>query len=222
MSPDRIRDLHVTERTRLRRKAERGHFDWPRVSAILDEGLVCHFACAPDGQPVVIPMAYGRIGRNLYVHGAVGNHALRSAASGLDVCVTVTLLDALVLSRSAFHHSMNYRSVVVFGRAERVTDPDEQLQALLAVVDHVVPGRSADTRPPSAAELRTTTVLRLPITEASAKVRTGPPVEEPDDLALPHWGGEIPIRVVAGTPVADDQGVAVPVPEHAVSYQRAG
>jgi uncharacterized protein len=222
MSPDRVRDLPVTERTRLRRKADRGHFDWPTVSAILDEGLVCHFAFAPEGQPVVIPMAYGRIGRNLYVHGAVGNHALRSAASGLDVCLTVTLLDALVLSRSAFHHSMNYRSVVVFGRAMRVTEPDEQLQALLAVVDHVVPGRSADARPPSAAELRTTTVLRLPITEASAKVRTGPPVEEPDDLALPHWGGEIPIRVVAGTPRADGQGTTVPVPEYAVSYQRPG
>lgn len=222
MSERNTRELTVTERTKLRRKADRGHFDWPTVSAILDEGLVCHFGFALDGQPVVIPMAYARIDRDLYVHGAVGNHALRSAASGIEVCVTVTLLDGLVLARSAFHHSMNYRSVVVFGRADRVTDPDEHRRALLAVVDHVVPGRAEDARPPSDDEIRTTLVVRLPITEASAKVRTGPPIEEPDDLALPFWGGEIPIRLQPGAPIADDQGVATPIPDYAARYRRPG
>ena len=199
-------ELAVTDRTRLRRKTDRGRFDWDSVLDILDEGLVCHLGFVADGHPTVIPMAYGRIGTDLYVHGAAANNALRSAASGTDVCLTVTLLDGLVISRSAFHHSMNYRSVVVFGQATKVEDPDEKRRALLAVVDHVVPGRTAECRPPTDTEIRATLVLRLPITEASAKVRTGPPGEEPEDLALPHWGGVIPISVSAGTPQHDGEG----------------
>jgi uncharacterized protein len=208
-------DLAVTDRTRLRRKTDRGSFDWESVRGILDEGFVCHLGFVSGGHPVVIPMAYGRIGTDLYVHGAAANHALRTSAEATDVSLTVTLVDGLVLSRSAFHHSMNYRSVVVFGRATKVDDPDEKRRALLAVVDHVVPGRTADCRPPTDNELRATLVLRLPITEASAKVRTGPPAEEPDDLALPHWGGVIPISMTAGKPEHDGEGDAsAPAPAY--------
>jgi nitroimidazol reductase NimA-like FMN-containing flavoprotein (pyridoxamine 5'-phosphate oxidase superfamily) len=217
-------ELAATARTRLRRKADRGRFDWETITTVLDDGFVCHFGFVSDGHAVVIPTAYGRVGTDLYLHGASANHALRSAASGIDVCVTVTLIDGLVLSRSAFHHSMNYRSVVVFGRAIKVEEPDEKRRALLAVVDHVVPGRSAACRAPTDNELRTTLVLRLPITEASAKVRTGPAVEEPEDLELPYWGGEIPLSVHAGTPVADGQGTGAGAgldpPVHVSRYRR--
>ncbi len=214
-------DLAVTDRTRLRRKKERGHFDWATVSAILDEGFVCHLGFVDDGGPVVIPTAYGRIDRDLYVHGASANHALRTTASGMEACVTVTLADGIVLARSAFHHSMNYRSVVLFGRATKVEDVDEKRRAMLAIVDHVVPGRSTDTRGPTEEELRATLVLRLPIVEASAKVRTGGPIEEPEDLSLPIWGGEIPLTLNAGQPVADGQGdTRVPAPAYAAAYRR--
>lgn len=195
--------LAVTDRTRLRRKAERGAHDRATIDAILDEALVCHVGFAIDGRPVVIPTAFGRIGSDLYLHGAVGNHALRTLAGGIEVCVTVTLLDGLVLARSAFHHSMNYRSVVLFGRAEPVTDDREKLDALLAVVDHMEPGRSAASRPPTPEELRATLVVRLPIVEGSAKVRTGGPVDDEADLALDHWAGVIPLALVRGEPVAD-------------------
>jgi nitroimidazol reductase NimA-like FMN-containing flavoprotein (pyridoxamine 5'-phosphate oxidase superfamily) len=187
----------------VRRKAERGRYDRASIDAIFDEAMVAHVGFAVEGQPFVIPMAFSRVGDHLYLHGATGNHLLRTLAGGADACVTVTLVDALVLSRSAFHHSMNYRSVVVLGRAERVEDEQEKEAALLAVVDHLVAGRSRECRPPTSSELRATLVVRLPITEASAKVRTGPPIEEPDDLALPYWGGEVPVRVVRGDPVPD-------------------
>jgi nitroimidazol reductase NimA-like FMN-containing flavoprotein (pyridoxamine 5'-phosphate oxidase superfamily) len=217
-------DLTVTPRTRVRRKADRAAFDWATVAGILDEGFVCHLGFVADGQAVVIPTAYGRIDRDLYLHGATANHALRTATGAVDVCVTVTLVDGLVLSRSAFHHSMNYRSVVVFGRATKVEDVVEKRRAMLSFVDHVVPGRSGECRPPSDAELRATLVLRLPVVEASAKVRTGPPVEEAADLALPYWGGELPLRLATGIPVADGQGVdhgaAVDTPEHVREYAR--
>jgi nitroimidazol reductase NimA-like FMN-containing flavoprotein (pyridoxamine 5'-phosphate oxidase superfamily) len=199
-------ELAVTDRTRLRRKTDRGRFDWDTVRDILDEGLVCHLGFVAEGFPTVIPMAYGRIGTDLYLHGAAANHALKTSVSDTDVCLTVTLVDGLVLSRSAFHHSMNYRSVVVFGRATKVDDPDEKRRAVLAVVDHVAPGRTTACRPPTDEEVRATLVLRLPITEASAKVRTGPPAEEIDDLALPFWGGVIPITLTAGAPQHDGAG----------------
>jgi nitroimidazol reductase NimA-like FMN-containing flavoprotein (pyridoxamine 5'-phosphate oxidase superfamily) len=200
-------ELLATERTRLRRKADRGSLDRDVVFSILDEALVAHVSFVVDGQPFLIPMTYGRVGDDLYLHGARANHLLKSLAAGVPVCAAVTLLDGLVLARSVFHHSMNYRSVVVFGTATEVDDPDEKRAALDAVVDHVMPGRTADARPPTDSELRATLVVRLPITEASAKIRTGPPIEEPEDLDLEVWGGVIPLALSAGEPIADGLGV---------------
>jgi nitroimidazol reductase NimA-like FMN-containing flavoprotein (pyridoxamine 5'-phosphate oxidase superfamily) len=217
MAHDQLRtpaDFEPTARTKVRRKAERGRYDWETVRSILDEGVIAHVGFATPEGVCVLPMAYGRVDDQLYLHGAVGNAMLRVLAGGGDVCVTVTLLDALVLSRSAFHHSMNYRSVVVVGTPVAVEDDDEKALALRAVVDHNLPGRSDDCRGPNAAELRTTRVIRLPITEVSAKVRTGPPIEEPDDLELPYWGGLVPLEVHRGAAVADDfvrPEVALPV-----------
>lgn len=193
-----------TDRTRVRRKAERGRYDDDTIRSILGEAIVCHVGFVADGQPVVIPTAFAVVDDHLYVHGATGNAMLRSLASGTsEACVTVTLLDGLVLSRSAFHHSVNYRSVMVFGRGEAVTDADEKQRAVMAIVDHVVPGRSCDTRPPTPEELRATLVVRIPLAEASAKVRTGPPIEDDADLGLGHWAGEVPLSLVAGEPLPD-------------------
>ena len=194
-------------RTRLRRLAQRGRYDQESVYAILDEGLVGHVASmGPDG-PVVLPMAYGRVGDVLYLHGAVGNAGLRA----LPLCVTVTLLDGLVLARSAFHHSMNYRSVVVFGPGQAVRDDEEKKVALAAIVDHALPGRSDLVRSPSPAELRATRVVRMVLHEASAKVRTGGPADEPADLDLEVWAGEIPVAIQVGQPVPDGP-VEAPLP----------
>ncbi len=192
--------LRRTDRSQLRRKAGRGSYDWDVVAAILDEALICHVGFAVDGRTWVIPTAYSRIGHDLYLHGAAANFALRTLTAGVDACVTVTLLDGLVLARSAFHHSMNYRSVVLFGRAEAVVDDDEKRRALLAIVDHMVSGRSRATRPPTAKELRATLVARLPIDEGSAKVRSGGPIDDPADVELPHWAGVIPVELVRGEP----------------------
>jgi nitroimidazol reductase NimA-like FMN-containing flavoprotein (pyridoxamine 5'-phosphate oxidase superfamily) len=186
----------------VRRKAERGDYDRETIHSILDEGLVAHVGFTSDVGVGVLPMVYARVDEHLYLHGATGNHMLR-ALTGADVCVTVTLLDALVLSRSAFHHSMNYRSVVVYGRASAVDDMEEKDGALRAVVDHMVEGRSQSCRTPNAEELRATRVVRVSLAEASAKIRTGPPLEEAGDLALPHWGGEIPVLTTFGAPVPD-------------------
>jgi len=193
-----------TARTTVRRKADRGRYDRETVEAILDAALIAHVGFAIGGVPSVIPMAYVRIGDAIYFHGAVGNHALRTLANGSEACVTVTLLDALVLSRSAFHHSMNYRSVVCFGRGEKVEDDALKLAAVEALVEHIVPGRREGTRGPSPSELRQTLVVRFPLTEASAKVREGPPIEDPEDLDLPYWGGEIPLTIVRGDPIPDE------------------
>jgi len=201
-----------TDRTRVRRKAERGRYDDATIRSVLAEAIVGHVGFVADGRPVVIPTAFAVVDDHLYVHGATGNAMLRALASGAsDACVTVTLLDGLVLSRSAFHHSVNYRSVMVFGRGEAVTDVDEKRRAVMAIVDHVVPGRSCDTRPPTAEELRATLVVRIPLTEASAKIRTGPPIDDDADLGLPHWAGEVPLTVVRGDPVPDAM-TAVGVP----------
>lgn len=194
--------VQPTERTRLRRRTERGSYDRAAIYAILDEGLVCHVGFAVDGQPFVLPATYGRIGDQLYLHGSAAGRMLPTLAGGVPVCVTVTLLDGLVLARSARLHSMNYRSVVVLGTAVPVTDRDECLTALAATVDHALPGRWRDVRPPSDGELREVTVLRLPLTEMSAKIRTGPPHRHADDLAYPCWAGEIPLRLIAAAPVA--------------------
>lgn len=195
--------LAVSDRSRLRRKRQRGSYDRRVVDAILDEGLVCHVGFVDHGTPFVVPTAYARVGDVVYLHGAPGNHMLSTLAAGCPACLTVTLLDALVLSRAAMHHSMNYRSVVLFGTTKAVRDPEEKRVAVTAVVEHVVPGRGLDARAPTPQELRATAVVSFPIVEGSAKVRTGGPVEEPADLSLPVWAGEVPLRLVAGTPVPD-------------------
>ncbi|MBE7383270.1 MAG: pyridoxamine 5'-phosphate oxidase family protein [Leptolyngbya sp. SIO1E4] len=194
-----------TERNRIKRVPKRGQYDRATVHAILDTGLVCHVGFAHEGQPFVIPTAYGRLEDVMYIHGSPASRLLRTLEGGIDVCVTVTLLDGLVMARSAFHHSMNYRSVVVFGQATLVQDPVEKLAALEAFTNHVVPGRWDEVRSPNAQELAGTWVLALPITEASAKIRTGPPVDDADDYALPIWAGEIPLQPIPGTPQPDPQ-----------------
>jgi nitroimidazol reductase NimA-like FMN-containing flavoprotein (pyridoxamine 5'-phosphate oxidase superfamily) len=205
--------LSPTPRATLRRKRERGSHERDLINTILDEALVCHVGFAADHGPVVLPMTYVRMGDDLYLHGAAGNDMLRHLADGTDLCVTVTLLDGLVLARSAFHHSMNYRCVVLFGQAQRVTDTAELLAASAGLLDHLAPGRSADARPPNPAELRATLMVRLRISEGSAKVRTGGPIEDPEDLELPVWAGELPLALAARPPVAATDlrdGVAVP------------
>jgi nitroimidazol reductase NimA-like FMN-containing flavoprotein (pyridoxamine 5'-phosphate oxidase superfamily) len=192
--------------TTLVRKPDRGSHDRAVIDAILDEALVAHVGFVVDGQPFVIPMTYGRDGDHLYLHGSVANRTLRALEQGVPVCVTVTLLDGLVVSRSHFRHSMNYRSVVVVGTARRLHDPEARRHALECIVDHVVPGRTPEARPPTDAELRQTMVLELPIEQASAKTRTGGPVEEPDDLALDVWGGTVPVSTTFGPPEHDGQG----------------
>ncbi len=183
------------------------------MNAILDEGLLCHVGFSVDGSPFVMPMAYARIGDALYLHGATGNRMLRHMAQGAEVCVTVTLLDGLVLARSAFHHSMNFRSVVLLGTTTRVDDDDEKQRATTALLEHIVPGRSSHTRPPSAEELRAVLMVRMPIDEGSAKIRTGGPVDEAEDLSAPVWAGQIPLSIAAGEAVVDGvrpPGVAEP------------
>jgi uncharacterized protein len=198
--------LRETSRTKLRRRADRGSFDRALAHAILDEALVAHVGFVVDGRPAVLPMTYGRVDDTLYLHGAVGNGMLR-ATNGADVCVTVTLLDGLVLARAAMHHSMNYRCVVLYGRAERVDGEAEKRRAFDAVVEHSVAGRSAVARPANDLELRKTLVLRLPVDEASVKVRAGGPVDDPEDLGLPVWAGVVPVRLERGEPVADPGAV---------------
>jgi uncharacterized protein len=213
--------LPVTERTRARRLKERASYDRDTVNAILDEAQVCHVGFTDRAQPFVIPTIHARVGEVLYLHGAAANHMLTTLGDGVEVCVTVTLVDGLVLARSAFHHSINYRSVCVFGRAVPVTHQEEKLSALTALVEHVMTGRSAEARPPSPSELRATSVVRLPISEASAKVRTGPPVDDAEDLALDVWAGVLPLRTVAGDPqAAPDLGGERPVPSSVVGYRR--
>ncbi|WP_210585945.1 pyridoxamine 5'-phosphate oxidase family protein [Streptomyces sp. GESEQ-35] len=197
-----------TDRTVPTRSPDRASYDRDLVHAILDEGYVCHLGFVRDGVPVVLPTLYGRVGERLYVHGSTGSRPLRMTGRtdpGLPVCLTVTHVDALILARSAFHHSMNYRSVVVHGVAHDVTDPEEKRAALDALVDHVVPGRAADSRPANKKELAATAVIRLDLDEVSAKLRTGGVNDDPEDLSLPHWAGVVPLRKVYDTPVADAQ-----------------
>jgi nitroimidazol reductase NimA-like FMN-containing flavoprotein (pyridoxamine 5'-phosphate oxidase superfamily) len=196
-------DFPQTERTTLKRLPKRGVFDRDLVYQILDEGFVCHVSFAVDGQPFVIPTGYARIGDQLYIHGSQVSRMLRTLSSGIEVCVAVTLVDGLVLARSAFHHSMNYRSVVIFGRAALVEARDAKLAALFAFSEQVIPGRWDDVRQPTEAELKATTVLSLPLGEVSAKVRTGPPIDDEEDYALPVWAGVLPLKLVAGEPVSD-------------------
>ena len=196
-------DLEPTPRTTLRRLPARGHFDRATVNAILDEALVCHVGFVSDGQPFVIPTIHARAGDEVFVHGSAASRMLKTLQGGVPVCLTATLLDGLVLARSAFHHSMNYRSVVVLGDAQAVTDEREKWDALHAIVEHVAPGRWKEVREPSAKELAATLVLRLPIEEASAKVRTGPPLDDEEDYALECWAGVLPLRLTPAAPEPD-------------------
>ncbi|OKI06145.1 hypothetical protein A6A06_37925 [Streptomyces sp. CB02923] len=219
--PQAPQDLSFTrtERTVPTRARERAAYDHETVHAILDAGHLCHLGFVRDGAPIVLPTLYGRVGNSLYLHGSTGSRPLRMAGEapdpGLPVCVTVTHVDGLVLAKSAFHHSINYRSVVVHGTAHQVTDPDEKTAALDALVDHVLPGRAADSRPANAKELAATAVIRLDLTEVSAKTRTGGPSDDPEDLPLPHWSGVLPVSSVYGAPIpADDLAPEITEPAY--------
>jgi nitroimidazol reductase NimA-like FMN-containing flavoprotein (pyridoxamine 5'-phosphate oxidase superfamily) len=213
--------LASTERTRLRRRPQRGHHDRLTIDRILDEAFVCHVGFEHEGYVSVLPTAYVRQGDNLYLHGSTGNRMLRALRDGAVACVCVTLVDGLVLARSAFHHSVNYRSLVLFGTAREVTNEQKKLEILEHFVESVVPKRSADVRPPSSDELKQTLVIRFPIVEGSAKVRSGPPVDEDKDLAIPCWAGEIPLQLAAGTPIpAPDLAANLPVPDYVSAYRR--
>ncbi|MGW3245779.1 pyridoxamine 5'-phosphate oxidase family protein [Streptomyces sp. NPDC001070] len=205
----------VTDRTVPTRSRERASYDRDLVHAILDADYLCHLGFVRDGAPVVLPTLYARVGERLYVHGSTGSRPLRGAGEddGLAVCLTVTHLDGLVLARSAFNHTINYRSVVVHGIARQVTDPAERATALDALVDNIVPGRAADSRPANARELAATAVIALDLHEVSAKVRTGGPGDDPEDLALPHWTGVLPVTRAYGAPLpADDLDPSITVP----------
>jgi len=212
-----------TQRTTLKRLPQRGSFEREQINTILDEGLVCHVGFIVNDQPYVIPTGYARLGDELIIHGSQASRLLREVGQGIDVCVTVTLIDGLVLARSAFHHSMNYRSVVVFGRARVIGDREEKLEALLALSEHIIPGRWDDVRGPNERELQLTTVLSIPLTEASAKIRTGPPVDDEADYELEVWAGVMPLQMTAGRLMADDRLTAnVAIPAYAMRYERTG
>jgi len=208
-----------TERTRARRLPERAAYDRATVHAILDEGFICHVGFVVDGQPYVVPTGYARVGETIYLHGSTGSRL--GLRPGMDVCVTVTLLDGLVLARSAFHHSMNYRSVMAIGRTRPVTDPGQKDAALRALVDHIVPGRSAAVRGGDRRQLAATAVLALDLEEVSAKVRTGPPIDDEPDYDLPVWAGVLPLRQVPDAPVPDERlDPALAVPAHVAGWRR--
>jgi nitroimidazol reductase NimA-like FMN-containing flavoprotein (pyridoxamine 5'-phosphate oxidase superfamily) len=211
-----------TPRTRVVREAERGVYDRETAYRILDEGFLCHVGFVADGQPFVIPTSYGRKDDRLYIHGSAASRMLRQMKEGVPVCVTVTLLDGLVLARSVFNHSMNYRSVVILGKATAVDDPSEKIEALRLLSEHIIPGRWADARQPNERELKATLVMRVPIEEYSAKVRTGPPIDDEEDYSLPTWAGVVPLETVARAPINDPRlDPKYVVPAYAAHYTRA-
>jgi len=215
--------ISQTPRTTLKRLPQRGSYNRQLINQILDEAFVCHVGFIVDGQPLVIPTGYARAGDNLLIHGSQASRMLRHLSEGIDVCLTVTLIDGLVLARSAFHHSMNYRSVVVFGRATTIEDPVKKTAALFALSEHMIPSRWADVRKPNQRELEQTTVLSLPITEASAKVRTGPPLDDDEDYALDVWAGVIPLKLVAESPIADPRlPKQIEAPDYSQKFVRSG
>jgi uncharacterized protein len=210
-----------TQRTRLVREPQRAVYDRAAAYKILDEGYICHVGFLVDGQPFVIPTSYGRVGDNLYIHGSSASRMLRNLDQGIPVCLTVMLLDGLVLARSIFNHSMNYRSVVVLGTAVAVCDPEEKLEALRLLSEHIIPGRWEDSRKPSEKELKATLALRLPVTEFSAKVREGDVIDDEEDYSFPTWAGIVPLTTVAGTPIDDARLMpGQEVPEYAKNYSR--
>jgi len=192
-----------TARTRVVREADRAVYDRETVYRILDEGFLCHIGFVVDDQPFVIPTSYGRKDASLYIHGSAASRMLRQMKDGAPVCITVTLLEGLVLARSIFNHSMNYRSVVVLGKATLVDDPEEKLEALRILSEHILPGRWADSRQPNERELKATSVLRVPIEEFSAKIRQGPAIDDEEDYSFPTWAGVVPLEMVAGAPIDD-------------------
>ncbi len=208
-----------TEKTTLKRLPQRGSFERDTVNAILDAAFLCHVGFVVDGQPFVIPTSYARVNDELFIHGSAASRMLRNLSEGIPVCVTVTLVDGLVLARSAFHHSINYRSVVVFGTAQLVTDEQAKYDALKAFTEHVIPGRWPEIREPNAQELKGTTVLALPLQEASAKIRTGPPKDDDEDMTIPVWAGVLPLLTATGDPIADPcLPPDTPVPAHVTNY----
>jgi nitroimidazol reductase NimA-like FMN-containing flavoprotein (pyridoxamine 5'-phosphate oxidase superfamily) len=210
-----------TKRTRVTREPDRGVYDRETVYQILDEGFLCHVGFAVDGQPFVIPTSYGRKDSNLYIHGSAASRMLRQLKQSVPVCVTVTLLDGLVLARSVFNHSMNYRSVVILGKAKLVDDADEKLSALRILAEHILLGRWDDARQPNDRELKATSVLRLPIEEFSAKVRTGPPIDDEEDYSFPTWAGVIPLEMRTGSAINDPRLDPAPaVPDYVRNYAR--
>ncbi len=210
-----------TARTRVVREAERAVYDREPVYKILDEGFLCHVGFMLDGQPFVIPTSYGRKNAYLYIHGSAASRMLRQMKDAVPVCVTVTLLDGLVLARSVFNHSMNYRSVVILGKATLVDEPSEKLSALRTLSEHILPGRWDDARQPNERELKATSVLRVPIEEFSAKVRVGPPIDDAEDYAFPTWAGVIPLEMNVGVPIDDPKlDPARPAPPYVAGYSR--
>ena len=214
-------ELAVTDRTTLKRIPERGHFDRDTLNAIIDEAMICHVGIVDEGgRPVVIPTFHGRDGNDLLLHGSAASRLLRTARNS-EICVTITLIDSLVMARSAFHHSANYRSVVIFGVPEQITDDAEADAALNTLVDALIPGRMNEVRPNTTKEVRATLTLRLPITEASAKIRNGPPVDDEEDMDAAVWAGLLPVRTTFGEPItADDMRHDLPPSESAANYRR--
>ena len=214
-------NFDVTERTRVVREPQRGIYDRATIYKILDEGLICHVGFTLDGQPFVIPTMYARVGDAIYFHGSAASRMLRNVSAGIPVCVTVTLVDGLVLARSVFNHSMNYRSVVALGKATLVDAGAEKVEALHAFTERILPGRWAEARQPSEKELKATSILRLELTELSAKVRVGPPEDDAEDYALGIWAGVLPIALKAGEPIRDDRcDESIPVPGYVSNYTR--
>lgn len=213
--------VQATERTKIKRLPKRGIYDRDVINSILDEAFICHVGFVVDDQPYVIPTGFARIDNDLYIHGSAASRMLRAVAGGIDVCVTVTLIDGLVLARSAFHHSMNYRSVVILGKAQIVDEKAEKDKALEALTEHIVPGRWADVRWPSELELKATTVLKLPIEEASAKIRTGGPIDDEEDYDMDVWAGILPLSLKPDDAVPDERlKNGISVPEYIEQYKR--